>query len=156
MTGPVTKISTIGFRQVQALLRRTQLRAIRACGGRPTKDEAIYYRRATTAQDMAHKWQKKRAKATSEELPEEYRRHWKVFDEEAAKRFPPSRIEDMKIPLQPDAPKTINCKVYLLAKDEESYVREFLKEEQEKGYTDRKSTRLNSSHSELSRMPSSA
>jgi len=69
-----------------------------------------------------------------EGLPEEYKEHWKVFDEEAAKRFPPSRIEDMKIPLHPDAPKTINCKIYPLNKEEENYIREFLIEEEEKGY----------------------
>jgi len=40
----------------------------------------------------------------------------------------------MKIPLHPDAPKTINCKIYPLNKEEESYVQEFLKEEEEKGY----------------------
>jgi hypothetical protein len=40
----------------------------------------------------------------------------------------------MSIPLHPDAPKTINCKIYPLTREEEDYVREFLKEEQEKGY----------------------
>jgi len=40
----------------------------------------------------------------------------------------------MKIPLHPDAPKTINCKIYPLNKEEENYVREFLIEEEEKGY----------------------
>jgi hypothetical protein len=40
----------------------------------------------------------------------------------------------MKIPLHPDAPKTINCKIYLLTREEEDYVQEFLKEEEEKGY----------------------
>src|ERR1700682_466663 len=40
----------------------------------------------------------------------------------------------MKIPLHPDAPKTINCKIYPLSKEEEDYVRSFLQEEEEKGY----------------------
>jgi hypothetical protein len=57
--GPATKILTIGFRQAQRLLRNTQLQAIKACGGWPKKGEVIYYRRATTAQDMAHRWQKR-------------------------------------------------------------------------------------------------
>jgi hypothetical protein len=128
-----TQIQTLGFRQAQKLLRRMQLRAIKACGRRPGQAEAIYYRRTTTAQEMAHRWQAKQ-EAKKDELPEEYRRHWKVFDEEAAKRFPPSRIEDMKITLHPDAPRTINCKVYPLTRKEEQYVWEFLKEEEEKGY----------------------
>ena len=83
---------------------------------------------------MAHKWQAKQGKEAQRGLPKEYQRHWKVFDEQLAQRFPPSRIEDMKIRLHPDAPKTINCKVYPLTRTEEDYVREFLKEEQEKGY----------------------
>jgi len=95
---------------------------MRATGGWPRKGEAIYYRRTTTSQDMARRWQRKQGKTTLEGLPEEYKEHWKVFDEEAAKRFPPSRIEDMKIPLHPDAPKTINCKIYPLNKEEENYV----------------------------------
>ena len=40
----------------------------------------------------------------------------------------------MKITLHPDMPKTINCKIYPLTKEEEGYVWEFLKEEEEKGY----------------------
>jgi hypothetical protein len=40
----------------------------------------------------------------------------------------------MRIPLRPDAPKTINCKIYLLTREEEDYIWEFLKEEEEKGY----------------------
>jgi hypothetical protein len=48
--------------------------------------------------------------------------------------LPPSRIEDMKIPLHPVAPKTINCKIYPLTREEEDYVWGFLKEEEEKGY----------------------
>src|SRR5580693_5606012 len=40
----------------------------------------------------------------------------------------------MRIPLHPDAPKTINCKIYPLTREEEDYVWGFLKEEQEKGY----------------------
>ena len=132
--GPATKISTIGFKQAHRLLRKIQLRAIRACGGWPKKGEVIYYRRATTSQDMAWRWQRKLGKTAATKLPEEYQQHWKVFDEEAAKQFPPSRIEDMKIPLHPDAPKMINCKIYPLNREEENYVQEFLLEEEAKGY----------------------
>jgi hypothetical protein len=132
--GPATKISTIGFKQAQRPLRRTQLWAIRMCKGQPKEGEAIYYRRATTAQDMVHKWQRKQPRSTPEGLPKEYEWHWRVFDEEEAKWFPPSRIQDMKIPLHPDAPKTINCKIYPLTREEEDYVWGFLKEEEEKGY----------------------
>jgi len=73
--GPATKISTIGFKLAHKLLRRTQLRAMRAIGGWPRKGEAIYYRRATTSQDMARRWQRKQGKTTLEGLPEEYKEH---------------------------------------------------------------------------------
>ena len=73
MLGPETEIQTIGFKRAHRLLRRTQLRAIRACGTWPKKGEAIYYRRATTSQDMAHKWQRRQGKAPPDELPEEYK-----------------------------------------------------------------------------------
>ena len=71
---------------------------------------------------MAHKWEEKHGKKQTNELPEEYQRHWKVFDKEKAKCFPPSQEEDMKITLHPNTPKTINCKVYPLTKEEEGYV----------------------------------
>jgi hypothetical protein len=45
-------------------------------------------------------------------IPEEYHRHWEVFDEEAAKRFPPARNEDHAITLKDRAPDILDCKVY--------------------------------------------
>ena len=71
--GLVTKISTIEFKQAHRLLRKIQLRAIRACGGWHKKGEAIYYRRATTLQDMTHRWQRKLGKTAPEKLSDEYR-----------------------------------------------------------------------------------
>jgi hypothetical protein len=70
--GPATKILTIGFKQAQRLLRRPQRQAIRMCKGQPKEGEAIYYRRATIAQDMAHKLQRKQPRNTPEGLPKEY------------------------------------------------------------------------------------
>ena len=51
-------------------------------------------------------------------LPAEYQRHHKVFSEEAAKCFPPEREEKLEILLMPEAPKVIDCKVYLLTREE--------------------------------------
>ena len=51
-------------------------------------------------------------------LLEEYQRHSRIFDKEAAKMFPPSRPEDHAIHLKPGAPSEINCKVYPLTKQE--------------------------------------
>ena len=51
-------------------------------------------------------------------LPLEYQRHDKVFSEEGAKRFPPKRDGELMIPLMPDIPKVLDCKVYPLMKEE--------------------------------------
>jgi hypothetical protein len=47
-------------------------------------------------------------------IPDEYQCHRKVFSDQQATRFPPSRLEDHAIKLIPGAPETINCKVYPL------------------------------------------
>ena len=67
-------------------------------------------------------------------IPEEYHRHWEVFDEEAAKRFPPARHEDHVITLKEGAPDTLDCKVYKQTAEEEKATREFIDEHLEKGY----------------------
>jgi hypothetical protein len=57
-----------------------------------------------------------------------------VFDKEQAKWFPPKREGDLKIPLMPNAPSMLDCKVYPLTKEEWDLLCTFLAEEQEKGY----------------------
>ena len=47
-------------------------------------------------------------------IPKEYQCHARVFNEEEAQRFPPSWPWDHTITLKPNAPDTINCKVYPL------------------------------------------
>jgi hypothetical protein len=46
----------------------------------------------------------------------------------AAKHFPLARLEDHAIKLKPDAPQTINCKVYPLTHAEREATAKFLKE----------------------------
>jgi hypothetical protein len=60
------------------------------------------------------------------EIPPEYQWHTTVFLEEAAKRFPLARPEDHTIKLKPDAPTTINCKVYPLSHQELEVMAKFL------------------------------
>ena len=57
-----------------------------------------------------------------------------MFSKEAAKCFPPEREEKLEIPLMPEAPKVIDCKVYPLTREERDTLCTFLTEEQEKGY----------------------
>src|ERR1700689_301414 len=67
-------------------------------------------------------------------IPPEYTRHEVVFSEKASQRFPPAREEDHVITLKPDAPTTLNCKVYPLTPKESEATKEFLKEHLEKNY----------------------
>jgi len=67
-------------------------------------------------------------------VPKQYHHHWKVFSEETSQRFPPKRTWDHTIDLLPDAPKTLDCKVYPLAITEGSALTEFLNEQLAKGY----------------------
>jgi hypothetical protein len=68
------------------------------------------------------------------EIPSEYQRHVKVFNEEASNRFPLSRPWDHAIELKEDAPKAINCKVYPMMPTEDKALLKFLKDMQKRGY----------------------
>jgi hypothetical protein len=68
------------------------------------------------------------------EIPSEYQRHAKVFDEEASNRFPPSRSWDHAIELKTDAPRAIDCKVYPMTPTEDEALLKFLKDMQKRGY----------------------
>ena len=57
-----------------------------------------------------------------------------IFDENAAKHFPPSQPKDHAIRLKPGAPSEINCKVYPLTKQEMIAIREFLEKNLALGY----------------------
>jgi hypothetical protein len=64
--------------------------------------------------NFAQEWAReaKQAQTLEVRLPEEYQRHSIIFDENAAKRFPPSCPEDHAIKLKTGAPSEINCKIY--------------------------------------------
>ena len=85
--------------------------------GRPKEGEAIYMR-WSIAQDWARKAAKNQVQLTEQMVLEEYQRHAKVFLEKESLRFPPKCKEDMTIPLKADTPGMINCKVYLLTREE--------------------------------------
>src|SRR6266403_4017673 len=81
-------------------------------------------------------WVKRRETsiALTEQVPEEYRRHSKVFDEREADRFPPKREEDHAINLKEDAPAILDCKIYPLSHDQDAELTKFLGEHLRKGY----------------------
>ncbi len=72
--------------------------------------------------------------ALAEQIPEEYQRHSKVFDEKEADRFPPKREEDHAINLKEDAPAVLDCKIYPLSHDQDTELTNFLGEHLHKGY----------------------
>jgi hypothetical protein len=85
------------------------------------------------AQQWAQEAEKGKVHLTLKTIPKEYRHHTKVFSEEAAKRFPPDREENMTIKLKPDAPDVINCKIYPLTKDERELLQKWILEEEALG-----------------------
>ena len=68
------------------------------------------------------------------EVPEEYQRHANIFDPVESKKLPPSRPWDHTITLKPDAPDTIDCKLYLLPPKDDEALRKWLEQEEGKGY----------------------
>ncbi len=94
----------------------------------------IAIRKTTTASELAQKAMDHTKKTFEQMVPAQYHRHHKVFSEKASHRFPPKRPWDHAIDLLPDAPKTLDCKVYPLAITEGDALTEFLNEQLEKGY----------------------
>src|SRR5258708_26965463 len=69
----------------------------------------------TTATDLAIKAKQYTAKT---EVPPEYQKYAKVFNEEEVQRFPPSRPWDHAVDLKPTALDSLNCKIYPLSQKE--------------------------------------
>jgi hypothetical protein len=67
-------------------------------------------------------------------LPEEYKEFARLFNDEAADRFPPTREWDHAIDLKPGAPDALDCKVYPMTRDEDTALEKFLDEMVAKGY----------------------
>jgi hypothetical protein len=68
------------------------------------------------------------------ELPPDNQEFARLFNDEAADRFPPSREWDHAIDLKPGAPDTLDCKVYPMTRDEDTVLEKFLDEMVAKGY----------------------
>jgi hypothetical protein len=76
---------------------------------------------------MAEKYYKDHKEETLQDIPPEYQRHAQVFSEKEAERFPPSHEWDHRIPLTPDAPETINIKMFSLAQECRDAIRNWVK-----------------------------
>jgi hypothetical protein len=75
---------------------RLQNNARKQCG-KPQEGELLYctIRKVSFAQQWAAAADKPQERLTTLQIPQKYKRHWKVFDKECAKRFPSSRAENM-------------------------------------------------------------
>jgi hypothetical protein len=91
-------------------------------------------RKVSFAQQWAAAADKPEEQLTALQIPQKYKRHWKVFDEECAKHFPPSRAENMRIKFTPNAPAELDCKIYPLNQKELETLHKYLADELAKGF----------------------
>jgi len=76
-----------------------------------------FIRKSTVAQQLAIEVnEQKEEKPWQELVPRQYHHHAKVFREKDSEKFPDRRPWDHAIDLKPDAPASINCRVYPSAK----------------------------------------
>ena len=83
---------------------------------------------STRLAQEAHQYQKE------VKIPEEYKRHSRVFSEEESHRFPLSRPWDHAIELKEGALEAINCKIIPTTMEEDEALKKFIKEQSERGY----------------------
>ena len=105
----------------------------------PTNERGVItypyiYSHATKATELAIQAIDKTEKTWQEQVPLEYHFYSKVFSDKEASRFPQSRPWDHAIELLPDAPQTLNCKIYSLSSKEQETLDEFLEEHLKKRY----------------------
>ena len=67
-------------------------------------------------------------------IPAHYQQYAKVFDEEASHQLPKHQPWDHTINLKPNAPSSLNCKIYPLTAQEKEALQKWLDEELKKGY----------------------
>jgi len=82
--------------------------------------------KTTVASELAQQATEKKKKPWDEVVPKEYHHFAKVFSEEASERFPERQPWDHAINLKPDAPASIDCKVYPLSPKEKEEQKEFI------------------------------
>ena len=90
--------------------------------------------KTTMAQQLAEQAANKTIHTWDQIIPTHYHKHTKVFSEEAAHHFPESRKWDHAIDFKPNAPNTMDCKVYPLSLTEDIALQKFITENLKKGY----------------------
>ena len=82
--------------------------------------------KTTVAQQLAEQAMDKTKRTWQEIVPKRYHKFSKVFSEQDLEKFPDRRPWDHAIDLKPDAPTSINCRVYLLSPAEREEQCKFL------------------------------
>src|SRR5947209_7551390 len=90
--------------------------------------------KATTATELAIQALDHTKRTWQEQVPEPYHQFSRVFSDEESQRFPESRPWDHAIDLLPNAPPTLDCKVYPLPEGQQEALDKFLEEHLAKGY----------------------
>jgi Reverse transcriptase (RNA-dependent DNA polymerase) len=100
------------------------------------QEKQVTIRKMHFAQEWAiqGKDQQQQESVETKGIPREYQHHHKVFSNQQATCFPPSRPEDHAIKLVLGVPKMINCKVYPLTLAEQKATKKFLEENKWLGY----------------------
>ncbi len=98
------------------------------------ESQKVTLQKTTVASELAQLAIDKIIWTYKEMVPKEYQKYQKVFSEEMSHRFPPQRTWDHKIELLPEAPKTIDCKIYPMTQGEKESLAKFIKEQLTKGY----------------------
>jgi RNase H-like domain found in reverse transcriptase/Reverse transcriptase (RNA-dependent DNA polymerase)/Integrase zinc binding domain/Chromo (CHRromatin Organisation MOdifier) domain/Aspartyl protease len=92
----------------------------------PSTPMEIALKKTTVAQQLAEQAADKQKKTWEELVPTIYHRFGQVFSEKASERFPGRWRWDHAIDLKPDAPASIDCRVYPLSPKEKEEQKEFL------------------------------
>ena len=86
------------------------------------KVDPTHAAKATVAQQLAEQATDKTTRTWDQIVSPQYHTHTKVFSEDATQQFPESCEWDHAIDLKPDAPNSLDCKVYLLSLNEDTTV----------------------------------
>ena len=122
--------------QVKPVIARI-IKGRRILARRQRRQEAIFQEleRESSLKLISIELYREAGKFTKEiEVPKEYQRHAKIFNPVESKKLPPSQPWDHAIMLKPDAPDTLDCKLYPLPPKDDEALRKWLQEEEEKGY----------------------
>jgi hypothetical protein len=89
---------------------------------------ALMLKKTTIAQQLAEQALSKEEQSWEELVPKQYHRFGSIFSEVDSERFPGPRKWDHAIDLKPEAPTSIDCRVYPLSPKEKEEQKEFLAE----------------------------